>query len=202
LSIHAILCNPRLNNKSRAGLSKQPIPLVISTLGEICPAFALQQIPRTLGKTTLFNTTSKHHPMSTLSIDQKETMIELQQNNCSNKQLRKIIENYFRYYTAKGIKDELWMLTVAILSSDHAPEAETGNHRNSRLHFYEHSLLFIEAVNQLYQQQKKKKAKRKNKIITLAQPPAGRKAAAGISSRLTALPALSIAYCPLPIDHC
>ena len=101
--------------------------------------------------------------MSTLSIGQQKLITQLQQNICSKTQLWNIIEDYFRYYTALGIKDELWMLTVAILSSDQAPEAETGNDRNSRLHFYEQSILFIDAVNQLYQQQQKKKAKRKSK---------------------------------------
>lgn len=83
--------------------------------------------------------------------------MKLQQSDCSKTQLRKIIEEYFRYYTAQGIKDELWMLTVAILSSDQAPEAETGNDRNSRLHFYEQSILFIEAVNQLNRQEQIKR---------------------------------------------
>jgi hypothetical protein len=101
--------------------------------------------------------------MSTLSLTQQEINTRLQQRHCSKTQLRKIIEDYFRYYSARGIKDELWLLTVAILSSDQAPEAETGNDRNSRLHFYEHSLLFIEAINQLYQQQEIKKSKRKSK---------------------------------------
>jgi hypothetical protein len=100
--------------------------------------------------------------MSTLSPSQQERNTQLQQRHCSKSQLRKIIEDYFRYYTAQGIKDELWMLTVAILSSDQAPEAETGNHRNSRLHFYEQSILFIEAVHQLYQQQEKKSKRKSN----------------------------------------
>jgi hypothetical protein len=101
--------------------------------------------------------------MSTLSLSQQEIKTKLQQSNLSKGELWNVVEEYFRYYTARGIKDELWMLTVAILSSDQAPEVETGNLRNSRLHFYEHSILFIEAVNQLYQQQETKKSKRKSK---------------------------------------
>ena len=100
--------------------------------------------------------------MSTLSPSQQEIKLKLQQNDCNKSQLGKVVEEYFRYYTAQGIKDELWMLTVAILSSDQAPESETGNDRNSRLHFYEQSILFIDAVNCLYQQEKKK-SKRKSR---------------------------------------
>lgn len=100
--------------------------------------------------------------MSTLSIHQQKMKMQLQQTNCSKDQLWNIIKDYFRYYTAPGIKDELWMLTIAILSSDQAPEVETGNDCNSRLHFYEQSILFIEAVNQLYRQHEKKKKKRKS----------------------------------------
>ncbi|RXK61781.1 hypothetical protein ESA94_01860 [Lacibacter luteus] len=83
--------------------------------------------------------------------------------NPTKQQLWAIIQDYIRYYSAEGIKEELWMLTIGVLSSDHMDEVEKGLDRHNRIFFYEHSLLFIDAVHQLYQQQEKKKAKRKSK---------------------------------------
>ncbi|RXK60329.1 hypothetical protein ESA94_07555 [Lacibacter luteus] len=83
--------------------------------------------------------------------------------NPGKQQLWAIIRDYIRYYSAEGIKEELWMLTIGILSSDHSEEVEKGLDRQNRIFFYEHSLLFIDAVNQLYRLQENKKAKRKSK---------------------------------------
>lgn len=66
-----------------------------------------------------------------------------------------------RFYSAEGIKEELWLLTVGFLSSDQMEEGEKGIDRYNRIFFYEHSSLFIDAVNQLYLQQKTKKSKTK-----------------------------------------
>lgn len=84
---------------------------------------------------------------------------QLLSENPTKKQLWEIIHDFFRYYSAEGIKEEIWMLTIGTLSSDHMEEVEKGLDRHNRIFFYEHSSLFIDAVNQLYQQQKNKKIK-------------------------------------------
>lgn len=83
--------------------------------------------------------------------------------NPTKQQLWKIIKDFISFYSAEGIKEELWLLTISILSSDQMEEVDKGIGRHNRIFFYEHSLLFIDAVNQLYQQQEKKKTKRKAK---------------------------------------
>jgi|GEM_PF-6779831 len=82
--------------------------------------------------------------------------------NATKQQLWNIIKDFISFYSAEGIKEELWLLTVGILSSDQMEEVDKGIGRHNRIFFYEHSLLFIDA-NQLYQQLEKKKAKRKSK---------------------------------------
>lgn len=88
---------------------------------------------------------------------------QLLSGNPTKKELWEIIQDFIQVYSAEGVKEELWLLTVGTLSSDHMEQVKDGIRRHNRLFFYEHSLLFIEAVNQLYQQQQKKKAKRKSK---------------------------------------
>lgn len=83
--------------------------------------------------------------------------------NPTKQQLWKIVKDFISFYSAEGIKEELWLLTIGILSSDQMEEVDKGIGRHNRIFFYEHSLLFIDAVNQLYQQQEKKKTKRKAK---------------------------------------
>lgn len=90
--------------------------------------------------------------------DYKQLLTE----NPTKKQLWKIVNDFIRFYSAEGIKNELWLLTVGILSSDQMEEVDKGIDRHNRIFFYEHSLLFIDAVNQLYLQQESKKSKPKN----------------------------------------
>lgn len=94
--------------------------------------------------------------MSTLAPIQRKYKKQLTENP-TKQQLWEIINDYIRYYSAQGIKEELWMLTIGTLSSDHMEEVEKGINRHNRIFFYEHSMLFIDAVNQLYLQQKNKK---------------------------------------------
>ena len=100
--------------------------------------------------------------MSTLP-EQHRTFKQQLSDNPTKQQLWKIIKDFISFYSAEGIKEELWLLTIGILSSDQMEEVEKGIGRHNRIFFYEHSLLFIDAVNQLHQQQEKKKAKRKSK---------------------------------------
>lgn len=83
--------------------------------------------------------------------------------NPTKKQLWEIIHDFLHYYSAEGIKEELWMLTIGTLSSDHMEEVEKGISRHNRIFFYEHSSLFIDAIDQLYNKQKGKKAKPESK---------------------------------------
>jgi hypothetical protein len=100
--------------------------------------------------------------MSTLP-EQHRTFKQQLSENPTKQQLWNIIKDFIKFYSAEGIKEELWLLTIGILSSDQIEEVDKGIGRHNRIFFYEHSLLFIDAVNQLYQQQEKKKAKRKSK---------------------------------------
>lgn len=100
--------------------------------------------------------------MSTLSeihLNYKQLLTE----SPTKKQLWKIIHDFIRFYSAEGIKEELWMLTVGTLSSDQMEQVDKGIDRHNRIFFYEHSSLFIDAVNQLYQQQRSKTNKDKKK---------------------------------------
>ena len=100
--------------------------------------------------------------MSTLP-EQHRTFKQQLSENPTKQQLWNIIKDFISFYSAEGIKEELWLLTVGTLSSDHMEQVKDGIRRHNRLFFYEHSSLFIDAVNQLYQQQEKKKSKRKSK---------------------------------------
>lgn len=100
--------------------------------------------------------------MSTLP-EQHRTFKQQLSENPTKQQLWNIVKDFIKFYSAEGIKEELWLLTVGTLTSDHMEQVKDGIRRHNRLFFYEHSTLFIDAVNQLYQQQEKKKAKRKSK---------------------------------------
>jgi hypothetical protein len=100
----------------------------------------------------------KHIHMSTLPPIHRKYKKLLTQNP-TKKQLWEIIHDFLHYYSAEGIKEELWMLTIGTLSSDHMEEVEKGISRHNRIFFYEHSSLFIDAIDQLYNKQKGKKAK-------------------------------------------
>ncbi len=104
---------------------------------------------------------SKHQHMSTLAPIQRKYKKLLTQKP-TKEQLWEIIQDFIRYYSAEGIKEELWMLTIGTLSSDHMEEVEKGISRHNRIFFYEHSMLFIDAVDQLYKKQKANKAKPKS----------------------------------------
>lgn len=100
--------------------------------------------------------------MSTLP-EHHRTFKQQLSENPTKQQLWNIVKDFIKFYSAEGIKEELWLLTVGTLSSDHMEQVKDGIRRHNRLFFYEHSTLFIDAVNQLYQHQEKKKAKRKSK---------------------------------------
>jgi hypothetical protein len=100
--------------------------------------------------------------MSTLP-EQHRTFKQQLNDNPTKQQLWEIIKDFIKFYSAEGIKEELWLLTIGILSSDQIIEVDKGIGRYNRIFFYEHCTLFIDAVNQLYQQQEKKKSKRKSK---------------------------------------
>lgn len=101
--------------------------------------------------------------MSTLP-EQHRTFKQQLSENPTKQQLWNIIKDFISFYSAEGIKEELWLLTIGILSSDQVMEVDKGIGRYNRIFFYEHSSLFIDAVNHLYQQQEKKKSKRKSKL--------------------------------------
>ena len=100
--------------------------------------------------------------MSTLP-ERHRTFKQQLSENPTKQQLWKIIKDFISFYSSEGIKEELWLLTIGTLSSDQVMEVDKGIDRYNRIFFYEHSSLFIDAVNQLYQQQEKKKTKRKSK---------------------------------------
>ncbi|HLP38075.1 hypothetical protein [Lacibacter sp.] len=100
--------------------------------------------------------------MSTLSPTHRQYK-QILSGNPSKKELWEIIHDFMHVYSAEGVKEELWLLTVGTLSGDHMEQVKDGIRRHNRLFFYEHSILFIDAVNQLYRQHEKKKKKRKSK---------------------------------------
>lgn len=99
--------------------------------------------------------------MSTLPEIHRKYKQQLSENP-TKQQLWKIISDFMNFYSAQGIKEEIWLLTIGILSSDQCDEVKKGIDRYNRIFFYEHSSLFIDAVNHLHQQQKKKKRKSKS----------------------------------------
>jgi hypothetical protein len=86
---------------------------------------------------------------------------QILRRNPTKKQLWEVVHDFIHFYSAEGIKEELWLLTVGTLTSDQMEQVKDGLRRHNRLFFYEHSMLFIDAVNLLYQQQKTKSNKKK-----------------------------------------
>jgi len=97
--------------------------------------------------------------MSTLSPTHR-LYKQILNDNPSKKQLWEIIHDFIHFYSADGIKEELWLLTVGTLSNDQMEQVKDGLRRHNRIFFYEHSSLFIDAVNLLYQEQTHKQNKK------------------------------------------
>lgn len=100
--------------------------------------------------------------MSTLSSSLLEYK-QLLSNGPVKEVLWEVIEGYFDACSIEQVKNELWLLTVGILTADNIPEVDNGLERNNRLFFYEHSLIFMDAVFLLYQEHDLKKSGNKAK---------------------------------------
>lgn len=80
--------------------------------------------------------------------------------NPTRQQIWEIVNDFISFYSAEGIKEELWMLTIGTLSSDQVEEVEKGIDRYNRIFFYEHSSLFIDAVSLLLSEHKSRHSKK------------------------------------------
>jgi hypothetical protein len=108
--------------------------------------------------------------MSTLP-EQHHTFKQQLSDKPTKQQLWKIINDFISFFSTESIKEELWFLPIGTLSSNQVMEVDKGIGRHNRIFFYEHSSLFINAVNRLYQQREKKKKKRNHN--SKAQPSVG-----------------------------
>ena len=60
-----------------------------------------------------------------------------------------IVEEYFSCFKLKGFQQQLWTLTVGLLTNDEMQQAEKGRGRHDIIFFYEFTLLFVKAVDLL-----------------------------------------------------
>ena len=60
-----------------------------------------------------------------------------------------IVEEYFSCFKQQGFQQQLWLLTVGLLTNDEMQQAEKGRGRHDIIFFYEFTLLFVKAVDLL-----------------------------------------------------
>jgi len=65
----------------------------------------------------------------------------------------KIIDEYFSFFSRECIDEELWRLTVGVLTND-TIELEKANDRHDIIFFFEYTKMFYEAVHLLYTRHK------------------------------------------------
>jgi hypothetical protein len=63
-----------------------------------------------------------------------------------------IVEEYFHFIKPAGFQQQLWVLTVGLLTNDEMQQAEKGRQRHDIIFFFEFTLAFAEAVHYLYRQ--------------------------------------------------
>ena len=80
-----------------------------------------------------------------------------------NKTARDIISHYFEFIDVKDIHQELWELTVGLLTNDEFNESAKGRDRLNVMYFFEFTKLFVEAVHTLYQPEKRKRRTKRKK---------------------------------------
>lgn len=67
---------------------------------------------------------------------------------------RDIIREYFSFIKPGGFQQELWVLTVGLLTNDEMQQAEKGKDRHDIIFFFEFTVMFAEAVHLLYTKHK------------------------------------------------
>lgn len=61
-----------------------------------------------------------------------------------------IVEEYFYFIKPAGFQQQLWVLTVGLLTNDEMQQAEKGRQRHDIIFFFEFTILFAEAVHYLH----------------------------------------------------
>lgn len=70
----------------------------------------------------------------------------------ANTAARQIVEAYFQFIKPAEFQQELWVLTVSLLTNNDMQQAATGQDRQDIIFFFEFTTMFVEAVHFLYHQ--------------------------------------------------